>query len=95
MNRPACAQTVLEKVQIRNNTAGGFQVDTLDFTLDKEDVVPPGMVHVRGGQFKWLNLGAVHLDDFWIDKYEVTNRQFKQFVDKGGYRQPNTGAGNS
>ncbi len=25
---------------------------------------------------------------FWIDKYEVTNRQFKEFVDAGGYRNP-------
>ena len=26
------------------------------------------------------------LPDYWIDMYEVTNRQFKQFVDAGGYR---------
>ncbi len=24
---------------------------------------------------------------YWIDKYEVTNRQFKQFLDQGGYRK--------
>jgi len=64
---------------------GGFQGDRLEFTLDGEGTVPPGMVHVRGGRFQWLNLNPVHLDDFWIDKYEVTNRQFKEFVDKGGY----------
>ena len=28
------------------------------------------------------------LDDFLIDKYEVTNLEFKQFVDAGGYREP-------
>jgi dienelactone hydrolase len=32
------------------------------------------------------HLPAVRLHDFWIDRYEVTNRQFKTFVDAGGYR---------
>ena len=27
------------------------------------------------------------LDDYWIDRFEVTNRQFKEFVDQGGYRR--------
>ena len=31
------------------------------------------------------NLDAVTLDDFWLDRYEVTNREFKAFVDAGGY----------
>ena len=26
------------------------------------------------------------LGDFFIDRYEVTNKQYKEFVDKGGYR---------
>jgi formylglycine-generating enzyme required for sulfatase activity/dienelactone hydrolase/predicted Ser/Thr protein kinase len=29
---------------------------------------------------------SVPLEDFWIDKFEVTNSEFKQFVDAGGYR---------
>jgi dienelactone hydrolase len=32
-----------------------------------------------------LDIGSVDVPDYWIDKYEVTNRQFKQFVDAGGY----------
>lgn len=28
------------------------------------------------------------LPDYWIDKYEVTNRQYKEFVDAGGYQNP-------
>jgi cephalosporin-C deacetylase-like acetyl esterase len=31
---------------------------------------------------------SVQLGDFLIDRYEVTNRQFKEFVDAGGYRSP-------
>jgi DNA-binding winged helix-turn-helix (wHTH) protein/formylglycine-generating enzyme required for sulfatase activity/cephalosporin-C deacetylase-like acetyl esterase len=64
---------------------GGFQGGSLEFTLDREHTVPIGMVRVGGGPFQWQNLNPVYLDDFWIDKYEVTNRQFKDFVDRGGY----------
>ena len=36
----------------------------------------------------------VHVDGFWIDRHEVTNAQFAEFVDATGYvttaeRQPN------
>jgi dienelactone hydrolase len=43
------------------------------------------MVFVRHGSVD-LDTGSVELPDYRIDKYEVTNRQFKQFVDAGGYR---------
>ena len=29
---------------------------------------------------------GVALPGFWMDTFEVTNRQFKAFVDAGGYR---------
>jgi hypothetical protein len=55
-------------------------------TLRPTGQAPPGMVFVRGGR---VGYGAttVQLPDFWIDKYEVTNREFKRFVDAGGYRE--------
>jgi len=28
------------------------------------------------------------IPDYWTDKYEVTNRQYTEFVDAGGYRNP-------
>jgi eukaryotic-like serine/threonine-protein kinase len=65
--------------------AGGFQSNSLEFTLDPQGKVPPDMVHVPAADFQWFSLNPAHLDDFWIDKYEVTNRQFKEFVDNGGY----------
>ena len=52
-----------------------------------------GMVRVPGGLMAELNLpgleqlGGITLDTFWIDAREVTNRQFKAFVDSGGYRR--------
>lgn len=49
--------------------------------LDKTGSVPPGMVRVQGAETAIGKLG-----DFYIDKYEVTNGQFKEFIDAGGYR---------
>ena len=60
------------------------------FRLDSEGAVPSGMVSVPGGQYG-LNitelggLGPFQMARYFIDKFEVTNRQFKEFVDKGGY----------
>jgi eukaryotic-like serine/threonine-protein kinase len=50
-------------------------------TLDKLEDIPPGMVRIPGAD---LSIGK--LEDFFIDRYEVTNKQFMEFVDKGGYR---------
>lgn len=49
--------------------------------LDKKTTIPPGMVHVAGAK---TQIGE--LKDFYIDRYEVTNQQFKKFVDSGGYQ---------
>ena len=48
------------------------------------------MTFVPGGQYRLVGWGrppeaAVRLDDFFIDKYEVSNREFKEFVAAGGY----------
>jgi formylglycine-generating enzyme required for sulfatase activity/predicted Ser/Thr protein kinase len=54
--------------------------------LAREGSAPPGMVLVSGGDFSVGVAKPVLLPDFWLDKYEVTNREFKRFVDAGGYR---------
>ncbi len=55
------------------------------YRLDPVGAVPPGMVRVVGGRdpVRFGEVGA--LDDFWMDRFEVTNRQFKEFVDRDGY----------
>jgi tRNA A-37 threonylcarbamoyl transferase component Bud32/dienelactone hydrolase len=53
----------------------------LSRVLDKAGTIPPGMVRVKGED---TPLGK--LPDFFIDRCEVTNRQFKDFVSNGGYR---------
>jgi predicted esterase len=41
----------------------------------------PRMVFVPGGL-----QGGVKLTDYWTDQYEVTNREFKAFIDRSGYQ---------
>jgi formylglycine-generating enzyme required for sulfatase activity/predicted Ser/Thr protein kinase len=57
------------------------------FALTPDESAPEGMVRVPGGRFRYGNTRPVELADFWLDRYEVTNRQFKAFVDQGGYRK--------
>jgi dienelactone hydrolase len=56
------------------------------FRLDATGKAPQGMVRVREGPSRFGHLAAA-LSDFWIDRVEVTNQQFKAFVDQGGYRR--------
>lgn len=59
-------------------------------------VTVDGMVLIKGGEFDfgtnselgWPDekpLHRAHVDSFWIDKYEVTNAQFREFVKATGY----------
>jgi predicted Ser/Thr protein kinase len=68
--------------------APGPMSRSVSYTLDKAGSIPPGMVRISGGHFAFRNHPPVDLDDFWLDRYEVTNRAFKEFVDRGGYRTP-------
>ena len=61
--------------------------------LPASGAVPPGMVRVPPGPHTSFigTLGlppAVELGEFFIDRFEVSNREFKRFVDAGGYRRP-------
>ena len=47
----------------------------------------PGMVLVPRGSYTGLTVREAPVEDFWLDKLEVTNRQFKEFVDRGGYQK--------
>ena len=51
--------------------------------------IPNGMVYVQGGNFipglTGNNTDPIYLHPFYIDKTEVTNKEFKKFIDSGGY----------
>ncbi len=61
---------------------------TKSVILDPVRTLPPGMVHIPCGDVTVAQYPVVHMDEFFIDKYEVTNREFKRFIDAGGYREP-------
>ena len=46
---------------------------------------PAGMARVQAGPAPGTD-ERIDLPDTWLDVHEVTNRQYKEFVDKGGYR---------
>ena len=62
--------------------------NSLRFELDAEGATPPEMVRIPGGIVGLSGLDAVELKPFLIDRYEITNRQFKEFIDRGGYEKP-------
>jgi cephalosporin-C deacetylase-like acetyl esterase len=51
--------------------------------LTPKESNPPGMVYVLGGGRPEQ---PAPLDDFWLDRYETTNAEYKKFIDAGGYR---------
>jgi serine/threonine protein kinase len=58
----------------------------LNFRLFRDEEIPSGMVYVADGSAEFGEGDPVALDAFWIDTHEVTNREYKSFVDAGGYR---------
>jgi serine/threonine protein kinase len=78
--------------------------DTLRFALDSARRAPAGMVYAGGRMWAdfiafvgWV--GPYALPPFYIDRFEVTNREYQRFVDAGGYarreywREPFDGGG--
>ena len=63
------------------------------FVLDTLATMPAGMTRVSGGKATLQAPGleqfdALELDDFFVDIHEVTNQQYKAFIDAGGYADP-------
>lgn len=57
--------------------------------LQPQGSVPNGMIYIQGGNFVPALTGSgvdpVFLHPFYIDKFEVTNKDYKEFLDAGGY----------
>jgi serine/threonine protein kinase/formylglycine-generating enzyme required for sulfatase activity/cephalosporin-C deacetylase-like acetyl esterase len=75
--------------------SGSFRPNRpITFVLDSVQSIPAGMVRVQGGHSPYNmtvsgfeNVEPIQVPDYWMDRYEVSNRQFKQFVDAGGYQR--------
>jgi formylglycine-generating enzyme required for sulfatase activity len=48
----------------------------------------PGMVFIPAGRSRFAGAPLAELPAFWLDRYELANREWKAFVDAGGYRRP-------
>jgi serine/threonine protein kinase/formylglycine-generating enzyme required for sulfatase activity len=73
---------------------GGSFIETpplkIETKLIEQDKLPPRTVFVAGGEYSLVNWSRsteskVRLDDYFIDKYEVSNAEFKEFITAGGY----------
>ncbi|HVM49463.1 MAG TPA: protein kinase [Candidatus Acidoferrum sp.] len=87
-------ETVEGARMLYDTTLTNFNED-IRVTLDKLGVLPPGMVRIQGGNFKpylqgldGAKLKEIALSDYLLDRYEVSNRRFKEFVEAGGYQKP-------
>lgn len=72
--------------------AGGFSANSrIQISLREKGSSPPGMVWIpaqNAGSVTVINTEPIRdlgLPGYWLDQYEVTNKQFKEFVDSGGY----------
>ena len=91
---------MLRKAELTGDeTAGyGIRLDSkaplgIEVTLLEQRKHAENMVFVPGGQYGLVGGGrptgeAVELDDFFIDRFEVTNHEYREFVDAGGYADP-------
>ena len=56
---------------------GSYKAGIQECILEKKGKQPQSMLRIPGTD---------EIPDFYIDKYEVTNKQFKQFMDNRGYQ---------
>ncbi|HTV08317.1 MAG TPA: protein kinase [Candidatus Aquilonibacter sp.] len=63
----------------------------MSFDLDAQKSAPAGMVYAPGG--RWIDYvgfvgwqGPFQMPPYYVDRDEVTNRDYQAFVDAGGYR---------
>ena len=64
----------------------------MNFALDEDHTAPGGMVYVPDGVWgDYIGfvgmVGPYKLPAFYVDRYEVTNREYQKFVDRGGYEK--------
>ena len=76
-----------------SESPGGFtkSVGTEEEIVKEEMVFIPAGDFVRGtneGGYNEGPKGVMYVEAFWIDKYEVTNHHYQEFVEATGHRKP-------
>jgi len=64
----------------------------IEVQLSEWEKIQENMVFVPRGDYELVGWGSpttaeVQLDDYFIDKYEVSNKSYKAFIDSGGYQR--------
>jgi serine/threonine protein kinase/dienelactone hydrolase len=82
----------ISKAGAGESIVGAYTEKTSDFDLASSVAAPAGMAPVAAERFTeqaafmgWL--GPYNLPKYYVDRFEVTNREFQQFVDAGGYEK--------
>jgi len=77
-------------LRLLNGSLGRFNAAMDERILLLLETIDFPMIFVPAGEFlmgfQASNKRQVHLDDYWIDKYLVTNAQFQRFVSESGYQ---------
>lgn len=65
----------------------------MHFSLALGQDAPAGMVYAAGGTWGDFSgfigwMGPWRFPPYYVDRYEVTNREYQSFVDHGGYEKP-------
>jgi eukaryotic-like serine/threonine-protein kinase len=69
----------------------GLRVEkAMNFAIDAQHAAPAGMVPVPGENWVGIiafigSIGPFPIPPFYLDRFEVTNRDYQKFVDGGGY----------
>jgi eukaryotic-like serine/threonine-protein kinase len=82
----------VSKAGIGESVAAPTTEKNMQFALDSTVAAPQGMSWVAGGP--WADMiafvgwvGPYDVPAYYIDRLEVTNRQYQEFADKGGYEK--------
>jgi formylglycine-generating enzyme required for sulfatase activity/dienelactone hydrolase len=82
----------VSKAGLPETVTAPFFAATVGFDLVRAAKAPARMVPVDGGPWgdysAFLGVIGASLPPFFIDRYEVTNREYQSFVDQGGYANP-------
>ena len=74
-----------EKEGYETEEGGLMTGELIRRTLDRTGTRPAGMVRVSGAKDE--NIGS--FGDFYIERLDVTNKQYKDFAERGGYQNRN------
>jgi len=83
-------RTISSELNRAVNPIGQRSLIPVKQKLVEASKVPDRTVFVPGGAYELVSYGRLteakaQLGDYFIDKFEVTNREYKEFISAGGY----------